>query len=277
MAAVGPESCFLFVYMPSLEQCELPALAETPTSDDPAALDLATKPSVIESHTNATPATVVRARKHWRPSMRRLIVLACIVLGMRIFVGEASVVPTASMEGTILVGDHLFMDKLLYGPEIPLVNWRLPFLKTIHRGDIIVFRYPKDVSETFLKRVAAVGGDQLEIRNGLLYVNSQPVKEPYAVHIATLHNPQESWGPTVVPEGELFVMGDNRDNSSDSRDWGFVPLRNVIGSPMFVYWSYDAPTSRWLDENLGHKITFYASIAGNFFSHTRWNRTGTLL
>jgi hypothetical protein len=152
MAAVGPESCFLFVYMPSLEQCELPALAETPTSDDPAALDLATKPSVIESHTNATPATVVRARKHWRPSMRRLIVLACIVLGMRIFVGEASVVPTASMEGTILVGDHLFMDKLLYGPEIPLVNWRLPFLKTIHRGDIIVFRYPKDVSETFLKR-----------------------------------------------------------------------------------------------------------------------------
>lgn len=263
--------------MPSLEQCELPALAETPASDDPAALDLAAKPSVIESHTNATPGTVVRARSRWRPSTRRLIVLVCIVLGMRIFVGEASVVPTASMEGTILVGDHLFMDKLLYGPEIPLVNWRLPFLKTIHRGDIIVFRYPKDVSETFLKRVAAVGGDQLEIRNGLLYVNSQPVKEPYAVHIATLHNPLESWGPTVVPEGELFVMGDNRDNSSDSRDWGFVPLRNVIGSPMFVYWSYDAPTSRWLDENLGHKITFYASIAGNFFSHTRWNRTGTLL
>jgi signal peptidase I len=263
--------------MPSLEQCELPALAETPASDDPSALDLAAKPFVIESHTNATPAAVVRARKHWRPSMRRLIVLASIVLGMRIFVGEASVVPTASMEGTILVGDHLFMDKLLYGPEIPLVNWRLPFLKTIHRGDIIVFRYPKDVSETFLKRVAAVGGDQLEIRNGLLYVNSQPVQEPYAVHIATLHNPLESWGPTVVPEGELFVMGDNRDNSSDSRDWGFVPLGNVIGSPMFVYWSYDAPTSRWLDENLGHKITFYASIAGNFFSHTRWNRTGTLL
>ena len=80
-----------------------------------------------------------------------------------------------------------------------------------------------------------------------------------------------------VPPGYLFVMGDNRDNSSDSRDWGFVPLANVIGSPMFVYWSYDAPTSRWLDENLGHKITFYASIAGNFFSHTRWNRTGTLL
>ena len=212
-----------------------------------------------------------------RLSTRRLIILAAIVLGMRIFVGEASVVPTASMEGTILVGDHLFMDKLLYGPEIPLVHWRLPALKTIHRGDIIVFRYPKDVTETFLKRVTALGGDRLEIKNGVLYVNSQPVQEPYAVHHAPVHSPEESWGPTVVPEGKLFVMGDNRDNSSDSRDWGFVPMSNVIGEPLFVYWSYDAPTARWLDENPGHRISFYASIAENFFSNTRWNRTGMLL
>jgi len=196
---------------------------------------------------------------------------------MRIFVGEASMVPTASMEGTILVGDHLFMDKLLYGPEIPLVHWRLPALKTIHRGDIIVFRYPKDVTETFLKRVTALGGDRLEIKNGVLYVNSKPVQEPYAVHHAPVHSPEESWGPTVVPEGKLFVMGDNRDNSSDSRDWGFVPTSNVIGEPLFVYWSYDAPTARWLDENPGHRISFYASIAGNFFSNTRWSRTGMLL
>jgi signal peptidase I len=212
-----------------------------------------------------------------RISTRRLIFLAAIVLGVRIFVGEASVVPTASMEGTILVGDHLFMDKLLYGPEIPLVHWRLPALRSIHRGDIIVFRYPKDPSETFLKRVTAMGGDRLEIRDGVLYVNSQPVHEPYAVHHAPVHSPEESWGPTVVPEGKLFVMGDNRDNSSDSRDWGFVPVSNVIGEPLFVYWSYDAPTSRWLDENISHRISFYASIAGNFFSHTRWNRTGMLL
>ena len=218
-----------------------------------------------------------RILRSLRLSTRRLIVLAAIVLGMRIFVGEASVVPTASMEGTILVGDHLFMDKLLYGPEIPLVHWRLPVLKSIHRGDIIVFRYPKDVKETFLKRVTALGGDRLEIKNGVLYVNSQPVKEPYAVHHAPVHNPLESWGPTVVPEGKLFVMGDNRDNSSDSRDWGFVPMSNVIGEPLFVYWSYDAPTARWLDENPGHRISFYASIAENFFSNTRWSRTGMLL
>ena len=218
--------------MPSLEQCEQAAPAETAIAG-PAALNPVAKPVTVEPVIVTVKAPVVRAKSGWRPSTRRLIVLACIVLGMRIFVGEASVVPTASMEGTILVGDHLFMDKLLYGPEIPLVGWRLPMLKTIHRGDIIVFRYPKDMSETFLKRVTAVGGDQLEIRNGMLYVNSQPVQEPYAVHHAPLHSPLESWGPTVVPAGSLFVMGDNRDNSSDSRDWGFV-LIIIIIMPLFT-------------------------------------------
>jgi signal peptidase I len=271
--------------MPSLELCEPTALAENPATAgaaviEPAVAELAAGPDAIQAAdcsraiTNSKRGSGVN---FWRISIRRLMVIAAIVLGMRIFVGEASVVPTASMEGTILVGDHLFMDKLLYGPEIPLVHWRLPALKTIHRGDIIVFRYPKDPSETFLKRVAALGGDQLEIRRGVLYVNSQPVQEPYAVHHLPVHSPDESWGPTVVPEGKLFVMGDNRDNSSDSRDWGFVPMNNVIGEPLFVYWSYDAPTSRWLDENPRHRFSFYASIAGNFFSNTRWHRTGMLL
>jgi len=218
-----------------------------------------------------------RVRRVWFLSRRRWLFIIAVVLGIRIFVGEASVVPTASMEGTILVGDHLFMDKLLYGPEIPVLHWRLPMLKTIRRGDIVVFRYPRNPVETFLKRVAAVGGDRLEIRNGVLYVNSAAIEEPYAVHRMAMHNSQESWGPTVVPAGRLFVMGDNRDNSSDSRDWGFVPVQNVIGEPLFVYWSYDAPSSRWLDESPAHKVSFYASIAENFFSHTRWSRTGMLL
>ena len=229
------------------------------------------------SLTQASDIKRERPASFWRISRRRFIVLAALVLGIRTFVGETSVVPTASMEGTILVGDHLFMDKLLYGPEIPLLHWRLPMLKTIHRGDIVVFRYPKNPSETYLKRVTAIGGDRVEIRDGVLYVNALPVREPYAVHHARVHNPQESWGPTVVPTGNLFVMGDNRDNSSDSRDWGFVPIKNVIGEPLFVYWSYDAPTARWLDENPAHRFSFYASIAGNFFSRTRWKRTGMLL
>ncbi len=209
--------------------------------------------------------------------MVRLLVIAFVVLGLRTFVGEASVVPTGSMEGTILVGDHLFLNKLLYGPEIPLVNWRVPMLKTIHRGDIVVFRYPRNREETFLKRVTAVGGDRVEIRDGVVYVNSQPLDEPYAVHRSPLRSAYEEMGQVVVPQGSLFVMGDNRDNSSDSREWGFVPVANVIGEPMLVYWSYDAPTSRWLDQDWTHEMAFYVSIAGNFFSRTRWSRTGMLL
>lgn len=212
-----------------------------------------------------------------RRSTRKLFLLALIALAIRIFIGEASLVPTASMEGTILVGDHLFMNKFLYGPEIPVLGWRLPTLKTIHRGDIVVFRYPVDPRETFLKRVVAVAGDQLEIREGQLFINGTAMREPYVRHQGPFRRLHEQVGPLVIPQGRLFVMGDNRDNSSDSRDWGLVPVGNVIGEPLFVYWSYDAPSSRWLDENPEHRLVFYASIAGNFFSHTRWHRTGTWL
>jgi signal peptidase I len=216
-------------------------------------------------------------RSFWKRSTGRLTFMAMVVLAVRIFIGEASVVPTGSMEGTILVGDHLFMDKFFYGPEIPVLHWRLPVLKKVHRGDIVVFRYPRNPEETFLKRVAAVGGDRVELRNGELFINSHPVTEPYAVHRAPVYSRYEQMSPIVVPQGKLFVMGDNRDNSSDSREWGFVPVENVIGEPLLVYWSYDAPSSRWLDENPQHRIAFYASIAGNFFSHTRWSRTGIWL
>src|SRR5262249_21119267 len=147
-------------------------------------------------------------------------------------------------------------------------------LKPIHRGDIIVFRYPRNPEETFLKRVAAVGGDRLEIHDGVVYINSRPIDEPYAVHRRPLHAAEEQMRAVVVPPGQLFVMGDNRDNSSDSREWGMVPVENVIGEPMFIYWSYDAPTARWLDQNVVSEMRFYASIAENFFSPTRWGRTG---
>ena len=263
------------LYMQVLDLCERSAPEDSGKTDLP---DLIQTPAVLDSAPALEEDPVAPpARSFWRRSTGRLIVMALIVLGVRIFIGEASVVPTGSMEGTILIGDHLFMDKLLYGPEIPLLGWRLPMLKTIHRGDIIVFRYPKDPSEAYLKRVAGVGGDRLEIRDGVLYVNSNAVLEPYAVYHGPRTSRYEQMAPIVVPPGMLFVLGDNRDNSSDSREWGYVPLENVIGEPMFVYWSYDAPTSRWLDENLEDRLAFYATIPIHFFSHTRWSRTGTWL
>jgi signal peptidase I len=248
----------------------LPEPATSPESPDPE-LSLNQSPAPESQDQNRPRQSLLRR------STRRLLLIFGIVFLLRIFVAEASVVPTGSMEGTILVGDHLFMSKLLYGPEIPLLHWRLPMLKSIHRGEIVVFHYPKDPSEIYLKRVAALGGDRVEIHNGILYVNSQAVNEPYAVHRGSMHSAHEQMDALTVPPGQLFVMGDNRDNSSDSRDWGFVPVKNVIGEPLFVYWSYDAPSSRWLDENFGHKLEFYGSIVENFFSRTRWKRTGTWL
>jgi signal peptidase I len=219
----------------------------------------------------------VNPRPFWHRLAFRLFVLALTLRALQTFVVEASVVPTGSMEGTILVGDHLLLDKLLYGPEVPLLNWRLPALKTIQRGDIVVFRYPLHPEEAFLKRVAAVAGDELEIRDGVVCINSHPVNEPYAVHRFRLYAAHEQVRPIVIPPGKLFVMGDNRDNSSDSREWGLVPVENVIGEPVLIYWSYNAPTARWLDQSFASQLRFYASIAGNFFSRTRWSRTGMLL
>jgi signal peptidase I len=246
-------------------------------------IDLKNAPAAREPAIDAQPlstpaAAIARPLGSFQRRLTiRLAVTVVVLFALRTFVGEASVVPTGSMEGTILVGDHLYLNKLLYGPEVPLLNVRLPMLKAIRRGEIVVFRYPRNPEEAFLKRVTAVGGDRVELRDGVVFVNSKPVDEPYAVHRAPLASAWEEMGPVIVPVGSLFVMGDNRDNSSDSREWGFVPVRNVIGEPLFVYWSYDAPTSRWLDEDVTHEMRFYASILANFFSRTRWSRMGMWL
>jgi signal peptidase I len=182
------------------------------------------------------------------------------------------------MQGTILIGDHILLNKLFYGPPIPFTSWRLPSIKDVRRGNIIAFHYPRDPSLNFLKRVAAVGGDRVEIRDDILYVNQIPIREPYAVHTGKpwLRHP-EQMSPRLVPAGNLFVLGDNRDNSDDSRYWGTVPVQNVIGEPVMVFWSYDAPTVDWMEENPTRQVRFYASIVFNFLAGTRWSRTGTLL
>jgi signal peptidase I len=211
----------------------------------------------------------------WQASLRKIFLLAAVALFIRTFIIEPSVVPTSSMEGTILVGDHLLLNKWLYGPRIPFTRWHFPVLKKPQRGEIIVFHYPRDPSLRFVKRVVAVGGDKVEIRNGTVYVNNIAANEPYAVHAGDVHSPVENMAARVMRPDQLFVLGDNRDNSEDSRFWGPVPLANVIAEPVMIFWSYDAPSAAWMAED--HRISFYASIAENLFSHTRWNRTAILL
>ena len=226
----------------------------------------------------APAARIPYARRRWFRVARWLATVGLVAFFIRTFIGEASMVPTGSMEGTVLIGDHIFLNKALYGPELPLLGWRLPQLKTPHRGDIIAFKYPLNPQITFLKRVVAVGGDTVEIRRDVLYVNGAAVAEPYVEHrVHERTHRTESMPLRQIPAGELFVLGDNRDDSADSRYWGTVPLRDIVGEPLVVYWSYDAPTSDWLQENGSAKLRFYASIPEHLFSRTRWSRIGTLL
>jgi signal peptidase I len=204
---------------------------------------------------------------------------------------QAFIVPTASMESTVLIGDHLLVDKLSYAPSDGLSRLILPYTEP-KRGDVIVFRYPVDIRQNFVKRVMGVPGDRIHILNKVVYVNGKPLQEPYAQHIFPNLEPYrdtfpaEPSGPVmdpgkkmlaenvqngelVVPPGNYFAMGDNRDNSLDSRYWGFVPREYIIGKPVFIFWSYDAPTEDWVGSGGGHTL----DLLQNFFTKTRWNRT----
>ena len=240
-------------------------------------------------------------------SLRSFLAVLILVFCIRTFIAEATVIPTGSMERTILVGDHVFLNKLLYGPRVPYTSLRVPPLKSAHRQEIVAFHYPRNPSVMFVKRVIGVGGDVIRIKNKEVFVNGQKLKEPYVQDqfssifplrdnfppaLSQLETLPAAWGldpgwaremPAFiqddglhVPQGYLFVMGDNRDNSLDSRFWGFVPESNVVGEPLFVYWSYDAPNRDWTNENLMARLKFDLSILWNFIRKTRWSRTGKI-
>lgn len=198
-------------------------------------------------------------------------IVYCLVL-------QPGMVPTGSMENTVLIGDHLLLWKLPYGPQVPLTRWRLPRLRAPQTGDIVAFRSPEDADDIYLKRVIAVAGDVVEIRRGALFVNSVPVPESYA---RVRPNRRSTWQENIprerVPRGEIFVLGDNRDNSEDSRYFGPVSADSVVGEPLLVFWSYDAPSSAWLDPNPLHQARLYASALEHVITQTRWRRTGLLL
>lgn len=204
---------------------------------------------------------------------------------------QAFVVPTSSMERTVMVGDHMIVDKLSYSPPGSWTAKLLPYTP-IHRGDIIVFRWPVDPRQNYVKRVMGVPGDHIRVVNKEVYLNGRKLDEPYTQHIFPNYEPyrdnfpSEPFGPVnergldmlsknvvngeiVVPPDSFFAMGDNRDNSLDSRYWGFVPRENIIGKPFVIFWSYDAPTEDLVDFTAKHFI----DLAQNFFSKTRWERT----
>jgi signal peptidase I len=210
---------------------------------------------------------------------------------------QAFVIPTGSMEDTLLIGDHLLVDKLAYAPPGAISKNVLPYCQ-VKRGDIIVFRYPVDIKQTFVKRAIGVPGDHIRVVNKNVFLNGKQLVEPYVIHksnylesyrdnfpgepnsmispeAVTMLQKNVEGGEVVVPPGHYFAMGDNRDQSLDSRYWGFVPRENIIGKPLIIYWSYDAPTEALANSSIG--IDHIMDLATHFFSKTRWSRTLNLV
>src|SRR5579884_1833397 len=203
------------------------------------------------------------APREGRGGIAEWVVTFLLLLFLTTFVVQAFVIPSGSMEDTLLTGDHVLVDKLAYSPSGPVSRFLLPYQEP-RRGDIIVFRYPMDISENFVKRVIGAPGDRIHIINKVVYRNGKKLDEPYAYHKTDYIEPYRDNFPSdpttnlgdrarnmlqyhvmngevVVPAGSYFVMGDNRDASLDSRYWGFVPRDNIIGKPLLIYWSYPAP------------------------------------
>jgi signal peptidase I len=203
---------------------------------------------------------------------------------------QAYVIPTGSMEGNLLVGDHVLVDRTAYAEPGSFGRHILPY-REIQHGDIIVFNYPEDVRTAYVKRVIGLPGDRIRMENGQVIRNGCRLVERYTQHIATFPDryrdnfPQPPTpyttprgrdmlehhvrnGELIVPTGMIFALGDNRENSEDSRYWGFVPRSYVMGKPLMVYWSFDAPTEDLKEWSFDHVV----DVAAHFFTKTRWNR-----
>ena len=227
------------------------------------------RPPVSEEHRAEALRRVNRSPgQHWGLFLewaKSFTIAIVLFLFVRTFLVEAFKIPSGSMEKTLLVGDFLLVNKMVYGAEVPFTGKHLPAIRHPQRGDVIVFQWPVDPSKNFVKRLVGVPGDTLEMTSGDLYVNGARQSERYVSHSepleidpaspdfdwqkqyvvrtaeAATHTPpsRNNWGPIVVPKDEYFVLGDNRDNSLDSRYWKFVPDSLIRGRPMFVYYSYD--------------------------------------
>jgi signal peptidase I len=188
-----------------------------------------------------------------------IIMALVLALVIRTFVIQAFKIPSGSMEPTLKIGDHLLVKKFIYGIKIPFTSINLFPWKSPQRGDVIVFIYPLDPDKDFIKRVIGVGGDTVSIVNKKLYINGVEAPDPHAVYSENtilLGDMQklDNFGPVTVPKGSLFVMGDNRDRSFDSRFWGFVPLKDVLGKAFTIYWSWNSQDSMVRLNRLGHLI-----------------------
>jgi len=231
--------------------------------------------------------------------MTSLAELLVIVLFIMTYVLQNFEIPTSSMEDTMLIGDHVLVNREQFAPATRWMGPLLPY-RDIRRGDIVVFLSPEEKGLFVVKRIIGIPGDRIHLRDGALYRNGEKLVEPYVQHKLANYEPyrdnfpavppSEMYGITsqdwiaalpsyvqgddvVVPAGNYFAMGDNRDVSKDSRYWGFIPRNNVIGRPMFIYWSFLTPPDQYLMRGASDRLAFLTHIVLHFFDQTRWSRT----
>jgi signal peptidase I len=218
-----------------------------------------------------------------REYFEAIIIAVILALFVRTFAVQAFKIPTGSMENNLLIGDHLLVNKFLFAPTASAPERALLPVREVRRGDVIVFKFPEDPERDFVKRVIGLPGEKLEMREKRIYINDKLLDEPYvhfleppsapsAFHETTSTDLRERYGPVTVPVDQYFMMGDNRDNSQDSRYWGFLPRSFVKGRALMVYWSYEAGPEAYQEEGLAARLRGLVSVALNFFTGTRWSR-----
>jgi len=193
-----------------------------------------------------------------------IIIAVILAFFIRTFIIQAFKIPSGSMKPTLQIGDYLIVNKFIYGVKIPIIRKTIVPISNPKRGDIVVCIYPQDRSMDFIKRVIGIAGDRIEIKNKKIYLNGRPANDNNGVYtydriIPGTEQPRDNLGPIVVPPDDIFVMGDNRDNSYDGRFWGFVNLRDVLGKAVIIYWSWNQEESiaRW--DRLGHMLHLFLS------------------
>jgi signal peptidase I len=206
-----------------------------------------------------------------REYFESIVITAIIALFATTFAVQAFKIPTGSMESNLLIGDHLLVNKFVYGLHSGFLSKLLPY-KEPKCGDVIVFKYPNTPEVAYVKRLIGMPGDKVEMKKRTIYINDQALKETYTQYIDP-GSVQDVFGPVYVPKGEYFAMGDNRDNSADSRVWGFVPRDYILGKGLVIYWSFETPRDEYLQTNATDRIKQFTDVFLNFFTKTRWRRT----
>lgn len=211
-----------------------------------------------------------------REYFESIVIAVILALFVRTWVVQAFKIPSGSMEQNLLIGDHLLVNKFVHAPTVSELERTLLPIGEVQRGDVLVFKYPEDPTRDFIKRTIGLPGETIELRQSRVFIDGQPIEEPYL----DLMRPggkvaadiRGEFGPRVVPDGHLFMMGDNRGDSQDSRYWGPLPIEYVKGRAFVLYWSYESESDFYADVGFGATLRRLASGVAHFFTRTRYER-----